>query len=172
MKCRAKWIHKTYPLKKRPVPLRLGRLGIAEELQGPWLLSNPSPHPSGCCSPEWNDSASAFPRTAFLCCQDQEPLSTALPASLTKRGGRWLRFTWLLNAFQFEAKQSNQVGLCRFAHNILALEQQVIFYCPPSLPGALFGAAEWFTLRCKFTLLPCYFDFSGPFTEIRKNNPI
>lgn len=35
MKCRAKWIHKTYPLKKEPAPLRLD---IAEVLEGPWPL--------------------------------------------------------------------------------------------------------------------------------------
>lgn len=37
MKCRAKWIHKTYPTpQKGPSPLELGRLGIAEVLEGPW----------------------------------------------------------------------------------------------------------------------------------------
>lgn len=64
-----------------------------------------------------------FPRTGFLFCQAPACPGAALPRLPVwgEVGGRWPQFMQFLNASQFEAKQSNQVGLCQFAQNLLAL---------------------------------------------------
>lgn len=63
-----------------------------------------------------------FPELDFFAVKLKTPEAQLYLASLGGEvGGRSPRFMRLLNAPQFEAKQSNQVGLCQFAQNLLAL---------------------------------------------------
>lgn len=77
---------------------------------------------AGCNSLPKMTALQLFPEPDFFAVKLKSPQAQLYLASLGGEvGGRSPWFMGFLNAPQFEAKQSNQVGLCQFAQNLLAL---------------------------------------------------
>lgn len=88
------------------------------------LLFQPPPRPCRLLlTPPADNAAAFFPEQDFFAVKLKAPRAQLYLASRGEEvgGGGWPWFMQFLHALQFEAKQSNQAGLCQFAQNLLAL---------------------------------------------------